>query len=146
MTVARTDLSRQRRRNGARRTHDARTAGGSNNAQPTWSPDGGRIAFESNRRGDTDLWSVAPDASGLKELTFSAGFDGDPSWNPSGTKIAFETNRNGKFDIYVIAADGTGEQRLTTDAANDQDPAWSPDGRTIALHERSVADRGRSGR
>jgi len=104
---------------------------GSNNAQPTWSPDGGQIAFESNRRGDTDLWTVAPDASGLKELTFSPGFDGDPSWNPSGTKIAFETNRNGKYDIYVISADGTGEQRLTTDAANDQDPAWSPDGRTI---------------
>ena len=51
---------------------------GSNNAQPTWSPDGSRIAFESNRRGDTDLWSVAPDASSLKELTFSRGFDGDP--------------------------------------------------------------------
>src|SRR3954466_5089674 len=60
---------------------------GANNAQPTWSPDGGRIAFESTRRGDTDLWSVAPDAASLKELTFSRGFDGDASWGPNGAKI-----------------------------------------------------------
>ena len=70
---------------------------------------------------------------GLKELTFSVGFDGDPTWDPTGTKIAFETNRNGNFDIYVINADGTGQKRLTTDAANDTDPAWSPDGTTIAF-------------
>jgi Tol biopolymer transport system component len=56
---------------------------GSNNAQPTWSPNGRTIAFESTRR-DTDLWSIAPDASSLQELTFSLGFDGDPSWSPDG--------------------------------------------------------------
>ena len=33
---------------------------GGNNSQPAWSPNGSRIAFESKRRGDTDLWSVAP--------------------------------------------------------------------------------------
>src|SRR6476661_1480811 len=92
---------------------------GSNNAQPAWSRDGSRIAFESTRRGDTDLWSLAPDASSLRELTFSLGFDGDPSWSPDGSKIAFETNRNGNFDVYVIDSDGTGEQRLTTTASND---------------------------
>jgi len=63
------------------------------------------------------------DASGLKELTFSLGFDGDPTWDPTGTKIAFETNRNGNFDVYVINADGSGQRRLTTDSANDADPA-----------------------
>ena len=84
------------------------TGYGANNSQPAWSPTGTRIAFESNRRGDTDLWTIAPDASALKELTFSAGFDGDPTWDPTGTKIAFETNRNGNFDVYVINADGTG--------------------------------------
>jgi len=116
---------------------------GSNNAQPTWSPNGSRIAFESTRRGDTDLWSVAPDASDLKELTFSLGFDGDPSWNPGGTRIAFETNRNGKFDIYVINANGTGETRLTTDPTSDMDPAWSPDGSSITFtSERSGSDTG----
>ena len=109
------------------------TGYGANNSQPAWSPNGSQIAFESNRRGDTDLWTIAPDASALKELTFSAGFDGDPTWDPSETKIAFETNRNGNFDVYVINADGSGQRRLTTDAANDMDPAWSPDGTSIAF-------------
>src|SRR5262245_44553870 len=59
---------------------------GSNNAQPAWSRDGSRIVFESTRRGDTDLWSLAPDASSLKELTFSLGFDGDPSFSPDARK------------------------------------------------------------
>ena len=55
------------------------TRGPQHDAQPTWPADGARIAFESTRRGDTDVWVVGPDASGLKELTFSLGFDGDPS-------------------------------------------------------------------
>ena len=42
------------------------TRGYQHDAQPTWSPDGSRIAFESTRRGDTDIFVVAPEASGLK--------------------------------------------------------------------------------
>src|SRR6266850_302071 len=114
---------------------------GSNNAQPTWSPDGDRIAFESTRRGDTDLWSVAPDASNLKELTFSVGFDGDPSWNPSGTKIAFETSPNGKLDIWTMNADGSGQQQLTDSPALDAIPSYSPDGKHIVFE----SDRGAKG-
>ena len=109
------------------------TRGYQHDAQPSWSPDGSQIAFESTRHSDTDVYVIRPDGSSLKELTFSRGFDGDPAWNDDGTRIAFETSRNGKLDIYSINSDGTGETRLTTSAADDADPAWSPDGTRIAF-------------
>ena len=109
------------------------TRGYQHDAQPSWSPDGSLIAFESTRHSDTDVYVIRPDGSSLKELTFSRGFDGDPAWNDDGTRIAFETSRNGKLDIYSINSDGTGETRLTTSAADDADPAWSPDGTRIAF-------------
>ena len=56
---------------------------------------------------------MAPDASGLRQLTFSQGFDGDPAWSDDGNRLAFETTRNGSFDIYSIRSDGTGQARLT---------------------------------
>ena len=98
-----------------------------------WSPNSELIAFESTRRGDTDVYVVRPDGSSLKEITFSRGFDGDPAWNDDGSRIAFETTRNGPFDIYSVKSDGTDQIRLTTSPAADADPAWSPDGSRIAF-------------
>ena len=39
--------------------------------QATWSPDGSRIAFESTRHGDADVFAISPDGSRLQQLTFS---------------------------------------------------------------------------
>ena len=101
---------------------------------PDWSPDGRRLLFESARRGDIDLWAMNADGSGLKELTFSIGRDGDGSWSPDGSKIAFESDRarTPHSDVFVMNADGTTATRLTTTTGFDGDPAWSPDGRQIA--------------
>src|SRR5918911_4964518 len=69
--------------------------------EPEWSPDGTRIAFVTYRDGDADIYAVAPDGSGARNLTFSYTYDVDPAWSPDGKRIAFVTYRNDGPGIYV---------------------------------------------
>jgi TolB protein len=91
-----------------------------------WSPNGTRIAYsKQGAGGDADIFTIAPDASGQREITFSRGSDIDPTWSGDGSRIAFETNRNGNSDIYSVAADGSDPRRLTDSPLNELDPSWS---------------------
>jgi Tol biopolymer transport system component len=101
--------------------------------QPTWSPDGTRIAYYTNRHGLWQLYTINKDGTGEARLMTSAGNDYFPAWSPDGTKIAFTTDRDGNSEIYVVNADGTNPVRLTNDSAFDLQPTWSPDGTQIAF-------------
>jgi TolB protein len=109
---------------------------------PTWSPDGKRLAFSHEVFAYGGQISVVnADGSGLTRLTPRPSrndrIDQHPSWSPDGKKLVYESYREvdgvSNADLYVINDDGTGEVRLTSDAAYDQTPAWSPDGHTIAF-------------
>jgi Tol biopolymer transport system component len=106
---------------------------------PSWSAEGQRIAFESNRMlgnpnayGDFDVFTMKANGKGLRQLTFSNAYDGDPAWGWL-NRIAFESERTGNSDIWTIKSDGSGERQLTTSRALDRDPAWSPDGERIVF-------------
>jgi hypothetical protein len=105
-------------------------------ADPTWSPDGSKIAFRSNRAGSADIYVMNADGSSPIRLTTVSAADYQPSWSPDGTRIAFTSGRDGNPEIYVMNANGSNPVRLTTDGATpttDADPAWSPDGTKIAF-------------
>lgn len=93
---------------------------------PEWSPDGLRIAFESERDGNYDVFIMNANGSSPVNITNSAGYDGSPSWSPDGTSIVFQSNRGGKPEIYTIGIDGTGLTRLTDNSATDAWPDWRP--------------------
>jgi len=105
---------------------------------PAWSPGGKKIAFDSNRDGDIEIFTMKPNGSMLTKLTKNTAKDENANFSPNGKKIAFDSDRDGSNEeIYTMRSDGTKQRRRTTNSALDIDPAWSPDGMRIAF----VSDR-----
>lgn len=95
------------------------------------------IAFESDRDGNLEIYSMAADGSNQVNLTNNPADDTDPVWSPDGSQIAFVSNRDngeggGQF-IYVMDADGSNVRQLTFEN-NCRMPDWSQDGTRIAYH------------
>ena len=107
---------------------------------PDWSPNGRRIAFDSNRDGDREIYTMRPDGSRERQLTFNSDRidDGFPAWSPDGRRIAFNSGFTpaphdlSHHEIYTMRADGRDQTRLTFQTADFQ-PRWSPDGRKLVF-------------
>ena len=98
---------------------------------PSWSPDGTRIAFGSDRDGRYGIYVMHSDGTHSRRILVSKLGDAAPSWSPDGREIVFSRGASG---IYVMRADGAHVRRLThAPFASDIDPAWSPDGTRIAF-------------
>jgi Tol biopolymer transport system component len=99
---------------------------------PDWSPDGQKIAFASDRDGDSEVYVMNANGSGLVQLTKNNGYDGRPRWSPDGSQLAFETDRDGDWDIYLMNADGSNPHAVTVNAkSSDWMESWSPDGKWL---------------
>jgi len=97
-------------------------------------PLAGRIAFETDRTGDFEVFAMLADGTDLVNLSQNAAAaDYEPDWSPDGTRLAFVSDRDGNDEIYLMNADGTGQVRLTDDPGSDRGPDWSPDGSMIAF-------------
>lgn len=97
-------------------------------APPVWSPDGNSLLFAAaSSAGDLDIFSVAANGEGLRNLTGAAGDDWDPAWSPDGELIAFVTDRDGDQEIYLMNPDG-GEPRNISQLPTtpESNPAWRP--------------------
>ena len=100
---------------------------------PSWSPDGKRIAFNSNLSGGPLMYIVDVDGSRVVDLS-GVGDGGQVAWSPDGRSILFASSRDhpdNYRDIYAMGPDGSGVRRLTN--AGGETPAWSPDGRYIVF-------------
>jgi Tol biopolymer transport system component len=93
----------------------------------------GKVAFQSSRDGDFEVYVTNPDTTGLARLTREPASDGDPAWSHDGTRVAFTSNREGNDEIYLMGADGSGQTRLTTSPGSDVNATWSPGGRNLAF-------------
>lgn len=109
---------------------------------PSWSPDGSRIAFQSDRddlfNGRSDIYVMNADGTNVQRLTTDSGFDESPAWSPDGTRIAFLSTRadrvnNNVRQVYVMDADGAAQTQLTFGAFVQPRLSWSPDGTKVAF-------------
>ena len=92
------------------------------------------IAFQTDRDGNWEIYSMAPDGSELVNLTKNETDDTAPAFSPDGSRIAFVSNRSdgdegGQF-IYVMDADGGNARKLDSEDGSNH-PAWSPTGEHI---------------
>jgi Tol biopolymer transport system component len=109
-----------------------------------WSPDGSRIAFDSDRFSNTtddflDIFTMNADGSSCcVQLTTHVGFNGEPEYSPDGNTIVFESDRgvSGGEGIYLMnASNGMNVRRLTATPAGSVDvfPHFSPAGNQIVF-------------
>jgi dipeptidyl aminopeptidase/acylaminoacyl peptidase len=102
---------------------------------PSWSPDGGTIAFLSDQDGYVHVHLMDPDGSRRRQLTFGPAEDGWPSlargallWSRDGERLAFIRNRQGMFDLVGIAISGGPLERYSREDGFWQPFAWLPGG------------------
>jgi Tol biopolymer transport system component len=108
-----------------------------NDGMPSWSPDGSKIVFDSERDGNSEIYVMNADGSNPTRLTNNPAGDFDPTWSPDGQQIAFVSERDFNREIYTMNADGSSQTNRSNNFAFDADPDWSPDG----LHIAFVSDR-----
>jgi len=118
------------------------TSGGPGDAlNPSYSPDGDRIAFTANRVGQPQVYVKALSAGSadiVSQYVFGEeGYATSPDWSPTGDRIAYHARINGVFQIHTVAPDGSNRRVLTSRGEN-EDPAWAPDGRHLVF----ASDRG----
>ena len=102
---------------------------------PTWSPDGKRIAFVSDREGSPQIWVMNADGSGARPITFQGNYNQSPDWSPKGDLIVF-TSRDEKyvFDLFTVNPDQPKDiRRLTQNQGSNESGSFSPDGRHIVF-------------
>jgi Tol biopolymer transport system component len=97
-----------------------------------FSPDGRRVAFDSNRSGANEIWVSDADGSNASALTSFGGPNTEsPDWSPDGRYIAFDSKAGGRSGLYVVSAEGGPVRQVQTGLAESAAPKWSADGRWL---------------
>jgi len=91
--------------------------------QPSWSPDGKRIAFATDRNAPTDItrlrfakWQIAlidPETGAIEEVPNQAGLNLNPTWAPDGRSIAYISDRTGVANVFLYDLTDRQQYQLT---------------------------------
>jgi Tol biopolymer transport system component len=107
---------------------------GNANINPAWTLDGKRIAFDSDKEGQSNIyWQLADGSGGLERLTTDEYLNAPMSWSPDGQLLAFiEVNPTTGRDIWVLRLSDRKAQPFLRTRFNESVPRFSPDGRWLA--------------
>ncbi|HMF09992.1 MAG TPA: hypothetical protein VKJ00_12705, partial [Thermoanaerobaculia bacterium] len=97
-----------------------------------WSRDMQRLAFNSDRAGEMNIWVARLEDGATRAVTEGPGGDFQPRFSPDGDRIVFFSTRSGNVDVWVAEVETRRARRLTRGASIDVNPIFSPDGTRIA--------------
>lgn len=100
---------------------------------PTWSPDGKALVYESDSSGRYAVYRVSARGGQPTLLVSSTADDMQGNLSPDGRSLAFVSNRNGNLDVFVMQLERGEVKQLTTDPGEQYQPRWSPDGHSLAF-------------
>lgn len=101
------------------------------------------IAFASDRDGDFEIYTMAPDGTGVRQLTKnrqtskSQSDDDEPKWSRDGRWIAFTSTRDHptggveRYELYVMGADGSGQRRITENDVAELVSGWTAEAEIV---------------
>lgn len=114
-------------------------------ANPSFSPDGKQIIFNSDRDGNSEVYLMNADGTGLRRLTNDPAKEAFQAFSPDGTQIVFNSNReNEKVGIYLLNVnDNSPPVRLsdTRHNAEIRPGCWSRDGTRIVYMSDAGGDK-----
>lgn len=96
-----------------------------------WSPDGRRLAYCAERRGQYDIYTIAVEGGPETQLTNLRGLDDGPEYSPDGRHIWFNSTRTGLMQIWRMETDGSNPTQMVYEDANCWFPHVSPDGKQV---------------
>ena len=99
------------------------------------SPDGRWLVFDSDLRGNADIYRVPVSGGQPEQLTSDPADEFAPDLSPDGRAIAYHSWRTGTRDIEIKPLDGGPVERVTDTPAQESYPVWSPDGRAIMFYD-----------
>ncbi|UTO29434.1 Tol-Pal system beta propeller repeat protein TolB [Bartonella harrusi] len=105
----------------------------------SYSPDGTKIAFSSDRSGKPQIYTMNADGTNVQRISSKEGSYSTPIWSPRGDYIAFTKQLDGQFSIGVMHPDGQGERILTTGFHN-EGPTWAPNGRVLMFFRKNPGE------
>jgi len=107
----------------------------STNVRPTWSPDGKRIAYQSDKDGSFHIYVMDTDGSNTKQISSGADIDDrHPAWSPDGNTIAVDSGDATHREIWLIDVASSKRTQVTKTGGIASFPAWSPDGKRLAYY------------
>ena len=118
--------------NGSGAPADLTNDAAANDRNPRWAPNGSAIAFESDRTGNWEVFTMAIDGSHEMNVTNNSAEDRLGDWSAASDRLVFSSTRTGGGDLYLMSATGGAATQLTSGLGADTHAAWSPDGSTIA--------------
>jgi TolB protein len=104
------------------------------------SPDGQWLVFDSDRRGNSDIYRLRLDQPGAEPVQLTSDYADDfaPVTSPDGEEILFHSFRRGNRDLWLMSWDGTNQRPLTRTPRTEYSGGWAPDGRTISFYADSA--------